>query len=130
MVSLYKKLYDKFEFNYKVYGLKSEFVDKFMLTYTNTNGYLGALFNGIKGTGKTVLAKKICNAMGLPVILINNAYDGAVVDFIAKAFKQDIVVMVDEYEKVFDGKSQETLLTLMDGVLTNKYRKNLYSYYQ
>jgi SpoVK/Ycf46/Vps4 family AAA+-type ATPase len=79
------------------------------------------LLNGLKGTGKTVTAKVICNKLNLPVILINeNPEGGGIPDFLNE-IEQDVIVMMDEYEKVF-GEDAE-LLTVMDGVLTSTSRK-------
>jgi MoxR-like ATPase len=32
--------------------------------------------NGVKGTGKTVTAKQICNLLELPVIIIHRGFNG------------------------------------------------------
>ena len=55
------RLGDSFVFNYKLYGINNKFIDHFIKTYNNTTGNLGVLFNGIKGTGKTVTAEELCN---------------------------------------------------------------------
>ena len=73
MIGYYiNKVADNFVFDYKLYGVSNSFIDYFIKTYNNTTGNLGILFNGIKGTGKTVTAKMLCNKLQLPVILIKN----------------------------------------------------------
>lgn len=43
---------EKFTFDYKVYGLQSNFIDYVLKTFENTKGNFGILLNGVKGTGK------------------------------------------------------------------------------
>lgn len=61
----------------------------------------------------------------MPVILINTRMQG-LIEFLA-AIDQDIVVFVDEYEKVFvseEGRPNSTeILTLMDGALKSEHRR-------
>ena len=69
----------------------------------------------------------------MPIILINANFPH-LNDFLS-SIEQDVVVMIDEYEKVFDGSIDEddygrdkssgspTLLSLMDGTLKGSYRK-------
>ncbi len=64
-----ERISKEFDFSYKVYGFNRSFVDRVVRTYDNLNGNLGILFNGLKGTGKTVTAKRICNALNLPVLV-------------------------------------------------------------
>lgn len=42
---------EKFTFNYKVYGLQSEFVKHVLTAYNSTKGNFGVLLNGTRGTG-------------------------------------------------------------------------------
>lgn len=128
-----KKISDSFDFNFKIYGLENEFINKVLKTYKNTKGNLGILLNGIKGTGKTITAEMIANELKLPVILIQNNQSG-LNTFLAE-IEQDCVILIDEYEKVFKGNVDEddydrdvtsgdpTLLSLMDGVLKTEFRK-------
>ncbi len=138
-----QKVSEKFEFDFKVYGLESDFVQKAIKTYKNTKGNLGVLLNGIKGTGKTITAEVIANKLELPVILVNANYGG--LNNFLSSINQDVVVFVDEYEKVFKGNISEddydynesnsleggtksgegdsTLLSLMDGTYKTIYRK-------
>lgn len=118
---------DGYNFNYKLYGLDDEFINRVKTAYDSTNNNLGVLLVGLKGTGKTVTAKRLCNRLGLPIIRIGFRFDG-ISDFISR-IHQDVVIFVDEYEKCFnksdnDGDSNDhELLKVMDGALTNEYRK-------
>lgn len=130
------KISDKFEFEFKVYGIEDAFISRVIKTYNNTKGNLGVLLNGVKGTGKTITAEIIANTLELPVIIIKKNEKG--LDTFLSQIEQDVVIFIDEYDKNFkedndndndnDGdegnlRRNSTLLTLMDGVLTTIHRK-------
>lgn len=50
-----EEIADKFEFNFKLYGLEEQFINHVVTTYENTNQNLGILLDGKKGTGKFYL---------------------------------------------------------------------------
>lgn len=114
---------DKFNFDFKIYGMESKLIEHIMKTFNNTTGNLGILFNGSKGTGKTITAKIIANMTELPVILINNPYPG-LDNFIAN-ISCPCVLFFDEFEKTFDRREGEDikLLSIMDGVFNSPYRR-------
>ena len=114
---------DEFHFDFKIYGMESKLVEHIMRTFENTTSNLGILFNGVKGTGKTIAAKIIANKTNLPVILINAPYPG-LADFISK-INCPCVLFFDEFEKNFntnEGYDLE-LLSIMDGVYNSPYRR-------
>lgn len=116
------RLGDSFVFNYKVYGINNEFIDYFIKTYNNTTGNLGVLFNGIKGTGKTALAKELCNQLGLPVIIVKSCEKADdMLKFLATQINFDCIFFFDEYDKEF--KESSLVLSFMDGVHNSQYRK-------
>ena len=111
------KLSDKFTFDYKIYGLETDLMNRVIKTYDNSTGNLGVLLNGIKGTGKTVTSKLISNKLDLPVIVVDGTFSKEYLNSIP----QDIVIFIDEYEKSF-GKDSSPL-TIMDGVANAIYRR-------
>ena len=116
------RLGDSFVFNYKLYGINAEFIEHFVKTYTNTTGNLGVLFNGIKGTGKTVTAEELCNRLGLPVIIVKACKEvDNMLKFLATQINFDCIFFFDEYEKEF--KESSAVLSFMDGVHNSQYRK-------
>jgi hypothetical protein len=115
------KTEESFTFNHKIYGLEAELIDRVERTWKNTAKNLGILLNGLKGTGKTVTAKMICNTMKMPVILVNSNPEGGGIPEFISTITQDCVVFIDEYEKIFGEDSE--LLTVMDGVLSSENRK-------
>lgn len=123
------KYHDRYVFPYKIYGLNANFIERIGKTYDHTTGNLGILMNGVKGTGKSVTAEQLCNKFmeeyNMPVVLINTRMQG-LIEFLA-SIDQDILVFVDEYEKVFvseEGRPNSTeILTLMDGALKSEHRR-------
>ena len=119
------KLDDAFTFDFKVYDLGCDDVFENILKtwnsrqFTSSTRNLGVIFNGLKGTGKTISAKVISNRVSLPVVIVPQAYDG-IQDFIA-SLCFECVVLIDEAEKTFKDH-QECLLKLIDGVY-NEARK-------
>ena len=119
------RLGDSFVFNYKLYGINNKFIDHFIKTYNNTTGNLGVLFNGIKGTGKTVTAEELCNRIGLPVIIVKSCKEvDDMLKFLATQINFDCIFFFDEYEKEF--RESSSVLSFMDGVTTHNIVK--YSY--
>lgn len=116
------KVADNFVFNYKLYGISNDFIDYFIKTYNNTTGNLGILFNGLKGTGKTVTAKMLCNKLQLPVILIKNCDNvEGMLNYVATQITFKCIFFFDEYEKEFEDSSE--VLSFMDGVHNSEQRK-------
>ena len=82
---------------------------------------LGVIFNGLKGTGKTLSAKLLCNALDLPVVIVQYPYEGLVNFLQSLCF--ECIVFIDEAEKTFKkGEDDDVLLRLIDGVY-NQTRK-------
>ena len=116
------KLGDSFVFNYKLYGINNDFIEHFVKTYDNTTGNIGVLFNGTKGTGKTVTAEELCNRLGLPVIIVKSCKEADdMLKFLATQINFDCIFFFDEYEKEF--KESSSVLSFMDGVHNSQYRK-------
>ena len=120
-----EKMDDTFRFDFKIYDLGcEEIMSKIIKTWTSdlfreSNKNLGVIFNGLKGTGKTIAAKLLCNRIGLPVIVISKPVDG-MLEFIQSLHFEGII-LIDEAEKTFR-EEQEVLLKMIDGVY-NDMRK-------
>lgn len=113
------KIADEFTFDFKIYDLGIEdTIEKIIKTwksdlYVNDKKNLGIIFNGIKGTGKTIASKILCNRLHLPVIIINQE-SANLIDFI-QSLEFECIVLIDEAEKTFKNE-QEELLKMIDGV--------------
>jgi broad-specificity NMP kinase len=114
---------DKFVFDYKVYGVHTEIIERILKVYPHLTGNMGILFNGLKGTGKTVTAKILANQLNLPVIIVksfgNNNTD--LVEFLS-SINCDCILFFDEFEKQFK-ESDYSILQIMDGVYTSEFRR-------
>ena len=120
-----EKIDDTFRFDFKIYDLDSEeIISKIIKTWSSdlfreSNKNLGVIFNGLKGTGKTIAAKLLCNRIGLPVIVISKPVNG-MLEFI-QSLHFESAILIDEAEKTFR-EEQEVLLKMIDGVY-NDMRK-------
>ena len=114
---------EKFTFDYKLYGCDEGFIDYFMKTYENTKGNIGVMFNGIKGTGKTVTAKVLANKLNVPIIIVKGMgdFNAALMEYLS-SFNFDCVYFFDEFEKNFKD-DDASVLQIMDGVYNSEYRK-------
>lgn len=118
------KIAESFTFDYKLYGLNQKFIDYVLKTYENTTGNLGVLLDGIKGTGKTVVAKELCNRLQLPVILVQSMgvdTNSELIKYLSTSIDFDCIFFFDEYEKEF--KNSSDVLSFMDGTYNSIYRK-------
>lgn len=120
-----EKIDETFRFNFKIYDLGCEdIVAKVIKTWNSdlfkkNNKNLGVIFNGLKGTGKTIAAKLLSNRIGLPVIVISKPIDG-MLEFI-QSLHFESIILIDEAEKTFVDE-QDVLLKMIDGVY-NDMRK-------
>lgn len=118
--SYLEKLEDEFTFDYKLYGLESGLINRVVKTYNHKTGNIGILLNGVKGTGKSVTAKLLCNKLQQPTILVTEyTYNEAIL--MMASIQQNITIFIDEYEKIFGDKSE--LLSIMDGALNSTHRR-------
>ena len=118
------KIAESFTFDYKLYGLNQKFINYVLKTYENTTGNLGILLDGIKGTGKTVVAKELCNHLQLPVILVQSMgsdTNDKLIKYLSTAIDFDCIFFFDEYEKEF--KDSSDVLSFMDGTYNSIYRR-------
>lgn len=106
-----------------MYGLQNEFIDHVIKTYHATEGNLGIMLTGTKGTGKTVTAKELANKLNLPIIIVKDMGDHnqSMIEFLS-GIEGDCILFLDEFEKNFS-ESDSTILQIMDGVYNSKYRK-------
>jgi len=117
--SLMERPYTLFKVPGKIYGDNTDIITRIQKSYETKDSNLGILFIGEKGTGKTLIAKKICNRMDLPVIIINSYYrPNELIKFLT-GLPCQAIVFIDEFEKVYDVSTQNELLTLLDGTSDN-----------
>lgn len=111
----------------KVYRTKSDDIFiKRVNTYFQKTSKLstGVMLSGIKGTGKTVMAKVIAKNSNLPIIVVDEDYPtGRINDFFRK-FETPVTIIFDEVDKHWD---TENLLGWLDGVQTNAKKLVLFT---
>lgn len=122
-----EKVDEAFTFSFKIYDLDCEdIMSRVIRTWTSDlftegNKNLGVIFNGLKGTGKTIAAKLLSNRTGLPVIVISKPAE-RLLEFV-QSLCFESVILIDEAEKTFS-EEPEVLLKMIDGVYNN--RRKLY----
>lgn len=91
-----------------------KFINKSINTFKNTDKMTtGVLLSGMKGSGKTLMAKKIAVESGLPIIVIDKSvYADDIEGFFANV-KTDVCVIFDEIDKYWNTRY---LLGFLDGV--------------
>lgn len=125
---------DEFTLPEKIYDNESALISRVETTFKGFDKNFGILLKGIKGGGKTITAKQICNNLKLPVILVNEHYDN--MGSFINSISQDVILFFDEFEKTYSlssyqqddeeingKKSIANLLTLMDGVFTSGHKR-------
>lgn len=108
---------DKYKTPSTVYGDALAQANRVTDRYLKSEGSVGAIFSGDKGSGKTLATALICNkalAAGVPVVQVSSAFHGPsfqeFMDSLGEA-----VVLFDEFAKVYERDKQERVLSFFDG---------------
>ena len=104
---------------------QDKYLTRVISTYNRLGKQMGVLLSGIGGAGKTVLAKRIAmecvNKGNMSVVVVNSETVGHL-PMMMSMLKDDVVILLDEFEKMFDKvEKQNYLLTLLDGVMDHKH---------
>lgn len=117
-------LVDNMEVRHKIYGKSDEWCDRIFNTFMDRPSTTGVLLDGEKGSGKTLLTKLLsikCRENGIPTIIINSPFTGDAFNSFIQGIEQPALILFDEFEKNYrEHKTQEELLTLLDGVFPTK----------
>jgi hypothetical protein len=88
---------------------------------------LGILLLGEKGSGKSLLAKQICNDSNLPIVIVKESFEGSELSDILNNIPNKFILFIDEFEKLFSTNSkeknnpQDKFLSILDGNDTSKF---------
>ena len=119
----YLEQIDSFEIKGKVYGDTRKRAQRILNTFDDRTASTGVLLTGEKGSGKTLLAKMLSiegAKLGVPTIVINAPWCGEDFNGFMQMIDQPMIILFDEFEKVYEREDQEKMLTLLDGVYPSK----------
>ena len=105
-----------FEFPKRYYSTKEDdkFSDKVINTFSKTEKLTtGVLLSGMKGSGKTIMAKKLAEKSKLPIIVVDKEVRAMDVENFFAQVTVDVCVIFDEIDKYWNSRY---LLGFLDGV--------------
>ena len=104
----------------KAYGSNDSRVNKVFKQYESSGRSLGVMMTGPKGIGKSMLLRSIAQRgveLGYATVIVDRFYDG-LVGFLDSL--GEVILVFDEFEKVFDEQEQSVLLPMFDGLSMQK----------
>ena len=107
----------------KIYG-DLEVADRTLKKWNVTESNLGVYLVGQSGSGKTLTAKYIAKNVNVPVIFItNDAFEISDFAEFTSSLTQDVCFFFDEWEKIFSRDTQDSFLSILDGLFNSQYKK-------
>jgi hypothetical protein len=117
--NFYLNLIDDFTNPKRIYGDTIRNSDRILRTFRDRPSATGVMLTGEKGSGKSLLARTIsiqAREQGISTIVINRPWCGDGFNKLMQDIQQPVVVLFDEFEKVYGESEQEAILTLFDGM--------------
>lgn len=104
----------------KMYSSKSDdkFINKVLNRFNKSkNEVTGVMLSGLKGSGKTVMCKKIALDSNIPIILIDKSLYPSVLCTLFNLLEDiDVCVIIDEVDKLGKDYDNSYLLKILDGI--------------
>lgn len=120
MQGFYLEQSEAFTLPEKIYGRTNTYAERILNSFRDRDRNTGVLLVGEKGSGKTLLARKVARDGGLPVLIINSSFTGDNFNSFLSSITQPCVVFFDEFEKIYEKDKQEKILTLLDGTYQSR----------
>lgn len=101
----------------KIYGDHDRIVRKIMTAFSATDRNFGVILSGPKGSGKSLLVRMLADSAissDIPLIIVDENTPG-LTGFLSQ-IDQEVAIVFDEFEKIFDQSSQEHMLSFFDGL--------------
>lgn len=98
----------------------TKFINKVLNHYNNSvNGFTGIMLSGLKGSGKTIMSKRIALKSDLPIILIDKGFPPRCLkSLFNKMSGVEACFIFDEIDKIGENYSDDYLLQILDGINT------------
>lgn len=105
----------------KIYGKEQQFCDRVLNTFKRSNRNLGVLLTGLKGTGKSLVAKMIAQQSKMPIVCITAPFSGDKFADCLEKMGDNVILFFDEFEKVYkEEEDQKHFLSILDGTFSGK----------
>lgn len=114
---------DDFVMPSKLYGDTTKKAQRILATFKARPLSTGVHLDGVKGSGKTLLAKTLSHMAqkeGVASIVINQPFCGDDFNSFVQSIDVPAIMIFDEFEKVYNWETQNKILTLFDGVYPTK----------
>lgn len=98
----------------------TKFINKVLSHYRKAeDGTTGVMLSGLKGSGKTIMAKEIALESSLPIILIDNSTaPSKLINMFNMLGDTEVCVIMDEIDKLGEDYDDDYLLKILDGINT------------
>lgn len=121
--AFYLEPVDDFVMPTKLYGDTLKKAERVLTIFKSRPLSTGVHLDGVKGSGKTLLAKTLSHLAqedGIASIVINQPFFGDEFNSFIQSIDVPAILIFDEFEKVYSWQDQDKILTLFDGVYPTK----------